>query len=229
MSDNAQDKQPTPAGADAGGAAPAPRKELEGFQVTRSAPVQAAGPPIGPIIGVIVLVVAGAFGVMQMSGSSDANAGTDGGNSVVPPKVEPKDVEVPDYVWEKLEFLDSEGNLDAALDYAEENEALTPNSKLRQAIVKYRRDLGIDVVALAPAQLLRRAQASLGKGNFAEAIEDLDEAIEGEPENATLYFLRGKAKGLDEDQLGALGDLKSALDLGYEPASEAEALLERYE
>jgi tetratricopeptide (TPR) repeat protein len=184
---------------------------------------------MGPIVIVIVLVVAGAFGLIKMSGDDPAPPETGGNTTTGPDTPELKNVEVPDYVWEKLEFLDGEGNLDAALDFAEENEKLTPNAKLRQMITKYRRELGIDVVTLTPAQLQRRAVASMGKGNYGEALEDLDEAIEGDPDNATLYFLRGKCKGLEEDRLGALGDLKSALNLGYQPASDAEALLERFE
>ena len=60
---------------------------------------------------------------------------------------------------------------------------------------------------------------------FAAAIEDCDAAIAQDEEDATAYFLRGKAYTLDGDATNAQGDLESALDLGYEPASEVERLL----
>jgi hypothetical protein len=222
-----------------GGSQPAPRKELDGFRVTRAAPVQAAGPPMGLIVVVIALVVAGGLGFIKMNSGGSATDGgdtngTDGTNGTNGTNGNggtdaTKDVPVPDYVTERLEFLDQEGNLEAALEYAEENEKLTPNRTLRAKIKSYRKELGLDVVALTPAQLAKKAKIAIGKKDFDTAIGVLDEALEEATEDATLYFLRGKAKGLSGDKLGAVGDLRSALELDYQPATEVEALLERFE
>jgi hypothetical protein len=212
-----------------------PRKELEGFRVTRAAPVEAAGPPVGVIVVAIVLVIVVAFGVIKMNSGDDPapDGGTEtsgtGGPDGTTKAPETQDVPVPDYVTDRLDFLDGEGDLETALDYAEENEALTPNRLLRAKIAAYRKELGIDAVDLTPAQLAKQAKSAMAKGDFDDAIAALDEALETDTENAHLYFLRGKAKGLGGDNLGAVGDLQSALDLEYEPADEVETLIKRFE
>ena len=71
----------------------------------------------------------------------------------------------------------------------------------------------------------------LYENNFANAIDELDKAIEIDPSNAFGYLERGRAKEKLEDYQGAIDDYTKAIEIREDEFSEikdAKQILEEY-
>ncbi|RMG13887.1 MAG: hypothetical protein D6731_11285 [Planctomycetota bacterium] len=224
-------------GSQSGGASEGPgslpeRKELDGFKVVRTAPQQSEGGLLGPLILLVILAAGGGFAAYKFGGGDQGPESSAGDSS--PPtsgvRQPPPDEEVPDYVWERLDFLEGEGSFEKALEVAEEANKETPNSQLRAKIARYRKELGLDKLDLTFPQALQKAQAAQRSGELEEALEYADVAVDLSPEgDAQAYFLRGRILVLLGKKEEAQEDLEEALDRGYEPAAEVEKLLDQLE
>ncbi len=213
------DETPPRQGSDA-----APQKPEFDIIRTAAAPGSGGGNPMPLVLLVVVLALAGGGFVLF-------NRGDD-----VEPAVDPTtadaaesapDAPVPEFVWERLAYLEGE-NLDRALVYAEEQLATYPNGELRSRIARYRDELGLVEDPRSAAELVGEAYKALQVARWDDALELAELALEKEPEHATAYFVSGYAKGELGQKLAAQNDLRSALELGYRPAAEAQAHLDRF-
>lgn len=207
---------------------PAARKEIEGFKVVRAAPPPDQGPPVLAFVVVILVMVGLGLGAYALSNQvpEPEDQGGETGPKVTQPAF-PPDAEVDDYVWERLEFMESEGNLTGALEFAEEHNDLTPHSKLRTKIAELQKELGLKVKPRTLEELLSDAEKNLREELFQKAHDDADEAVELDDSSGRAYYLRGVAKGRLDDKISAITDLETAIDLGYE-ADKARALIKQY-
>ncbi len=206
--------------AEEGGADEGP-KEIEGFKITRAAPVEEKSSPVVMLLVVaVLLVVAGvAWSLKQNDGSNDQADGSDPTATVTPKP--PPDVEVHDEVWGRLEFLEDEGRLEQALEYAEEQERETPNKDLRDKIAALREELGIGIPEETYSQALSRAQHAFANKRWeavlsaaSDAIEIAEEAEEDD-NHGQAYYLRGVAKSRAGDRFDAITDLETAIEMDY--------------
>jgi tetratricopeptide (TPR) repeat protein len=215
------------------------RKELEGFQVkiNRGAPSGGGGGgggnPMVMLLVVVAVMIGVGYGAVTLlgGGGSGEEAAEDEGSSGEEAPAQPpvEDVPVEDWVWDRLEFLESQDRYSDALDLAEEQLAVTPNAELRARIRSYKDETGEGQDAEPLFRIIDRADALLRAGDWSGAIDAAEEAMEIDEEDPRPYRIRGQALGEQGDKLGATNDLESALELGYEPAVQIEVLLKKYE
>lgn len=204
-----------------------PAEEKPEFQLHRSEPTPAEGPPVGMIVAVVVVLALGGLGFF-LFGRGDSG-GSDGKTKTVDaggPKLE--NVEVPAAILERLDFKEGE-NVQDALDFAEEQLEKYPSDELRGRIARYRKELGL---GLSSRQLLEKAAQLMNGKSFKEALEHLDKVIENEDdnsqaENAQAYYLRGACKANTGDKPAAVEDLKAAKEAGYKPAAKIDQLIKK--
>ena len=204
---------------------PGSAPEKPEFKLTRSAPQQESSST-----GLILLLLAiclggGGYLLFRQEAPAEGDPQEQGQPKAQPSEAPPEET-VPDWVWERLDFMEGE-NVERALDFAEEQLEATPNAELKERIKGYRKELGFDEVPRSVAQLLIVAQQEMTANNF-EAARDLAERVlEEDPEEAKAYFIRGFCHGRLGDRLSSQNDLEQALELGFQPASKVEGLLEQ--
>lgn len=204
------------------------------FRVIRSAPPPDSGPSLMPLV-LLVVVVALGIGGYSYSQKKDDGAGadgkttssTDGRSSTTTPAAtgEP----APDFVMERIGFYEQEGNLERALEWAQEKLATYPNApNLRAKITELRGKLGLDMLA-NPEDALRQTTQRIAAGQHQEAVDTLTLLLGGElteKQQARAFFLLANAQA----NLGNMEDARSALlsaaERGYDP-KECQALEEQ--
>lgn len=205
-------------------------KKPEFELIRRNAP-QPESNMMMPILGLVVLLALGIGGYFAMHGASEGEAAK--GGDVDQPNKEVADTPPPDYVWEPIDFNESEGRIQTALEMVEDALKDYPNSReLKARRQQYRQELGLtDTAGASVDQLKVQAKQKLADKDWEGAVELLDQARDQEDEDnpdAEVYFLLGNALGEMGEQLDALSALQDAKDLGY-AADKCDALMRRYQ
>ena len=99
------------------------------------------------------------------------------------------------------------------------------------AIINYTKSIGLNPNNNNPENFLYRAKCKEALGNFTEAINDFNIAIDLDPKNANIYIARAILKNKLKDYSGAINDYNKAHDLNPNAADghyrSAYELLER--
>lgn len=219
-----------PAAAPAGRAAGS-AKEGGDFKVIRSAPAPEGGSSAPLLIGgaVIALAIGGYFVINRKpSGNTPPPVtNTDGTTSTT----EPEGPEMPDAIWdiflERQNFLEGEGRVSEALKEALEKEKEYATSRrLRVRLAELRAKVSApgatsEAAVETPDALMSQAEASMARGNPADAVSKLDEVLarEGLPEPVAgkAYFLRAVANLRAGDLLAAGNDVDGAASMNFDP------------
>ena len=126
-----------------------------------------------------------------------------------------------------IDYLD---NL-SANDYSLKGYENFETGKFSVAIINYTKSIGLNPNNNNPENFLYRAKCKEALGNFTEAINDFNIAIDLDPKNANIYIARAILKNKLKDYSGAINDYNKAHDLNPNAADghyrSAYELLER--
>jgi len=198
----------------------------EGFQLHRTGPIDEGSSPVVPILLALLLIGAAVGGFVLTRGDGEGGD-REGGAGAEP--TETVVAEVPDYILERLDFLEQQERYGDALDEAEARLDEYPGSpELELRIDAYRAALGISSEDLAELEdMLKESRSLIAAGKYAEALDLLDAIIEG-GDDAEAYFLRGRCLGLMGRNAAAIDDLDYAAELGWDP-DQVDRLIRQYE
>lgn len=217
-------KTPGSGGGDGAGGAGGGGDKPE-FELIRSAaPPPAGGPPVGLIALIVVVALAGG-GYFLFGGGGGGDSSGEASKTEALTTTEVKDVDVPQAILDQIDIR-AESDLHAGLDLAQERLAEYPCQEIRDRIARFRKELGMGV---APGELLNQAEALAKKEQWAEAILKTDQVLSNEGDNsdeinARAYYLRGACKGYSGERAAGIEDLRSALEIEFEPKETAKRL-----
>ena len=193
------------------------------FKIVRNAPVEEGTSPLLIVLFVVVALAAGGFYFYKQQKGDPAKPN----NEPVPAPVVP-DVEVPDFVSERLDFLEEEGNIEGANDYAEEMLETYPNKALKNRLLGYQRELGL--IARPLSALIRDANKALFQEDYESARDLALDILDQKEDHPNGFFVRGICMAeLDSDYQAAIEDLQAAIAAGFSPKVAAERKILEYE